>query len=154
MNPLVRRWSKRVVLVTLVIVLVGMVALETLRLVASRRGVSAAELPADSEILRRAVGANYTDAYSAVIGPEVMLDSVEFGGGREVSRTPHEVVWQGTAPGLRFLASYHIDPGPPRRFTLSTAVFYESTMGLIYFLPVQFVHRRGVPFMVSEMLRR
>ncbi len=153
MNPTVQRWLKRGMFAALVIVVVGVGALECLRFVAIRRGVSAVELPPASEIRRRAFGAHYTDAYSTVIRDDAMLDAVEFGAGREVARTPDEVVWQGNAPGLHFLASYHIDPGPPRRFTLSTAVFYESVIGRIYFLPVRFVHRRGVPFMVSHMLR-
>ncbi len=154
MNPRARRWIKRGILAALVIVVVGVGVLETLRLVAARRGVAAVEPPPTSEIRRLAVDAAYTDAYSGIIRADVALEAIAFGAGREVTRTSNEVVWQGTAPGLRFLASYHIDPGPPRRFTLSTAVFYESLIGRIYFLPVRFVHRRGVPFMVSHMLRR
>lgn len=60
---------------------------------------------------------------------------------------------EGGAPGLRFLVSYHLERGSPSHVTFSTAVFYESAVGRVYFFFVRPVHRRIVPFMVSQTIR-
>ena len=153
-SPAVRRWVRRGAVAASLLLIVSIGVLETLRFVAYRRGVSAVDLPVGSEIRQRAAAADYTDAYSALVEGELNLDGVTFGLGREVVRTSYEVVYEGGAPGLRYLASYHLEPGPPQRFTLSTVVFYESVIGPVYFFPVRFVHRRGVPFMLSRMLSK
>ena len=96
-----------------------------------------------------AVGADYTDAYRVPVADETTIETFSFGAGTEIERTANEVVWEGRAPGLRFLAAYHLDSDGPAILTLSTAVFYESWIGRAYFVPVGFVHRRIIPFGLS-----
>ncbi len=134
-----------------VVVLLGALVLEVLRFISERRGVSSVGLPVGSEVRRRATGADYTDAYSVQLGSALDLAEADFGMGQVVYRDSAETIWEGRAPGLRFLASSHVAPGFPGRFTLSTVVFYESVVGPVYFFPVRFFHRRGVPFMVSRL---
>lgn len=153
-GPAGRRWIKRLLVAAGVLLVAGIAALETARVVAHRRGVASVDLPQGSEIRRRSAGADYTDAYQVTLPADSDLDQAAFGQGTEVFRDRTEVVWEGRAPGLRFLASYRLEPGPPRRFTLSTAVFYESAIGAVYFFPTRYVHRRGVPYMVSRMAGR
>ena len=149
----VRRWARRGAILALLLSLVGFGSLEAVRFVAHRRGTSAVDLPAASEIRTRADGADYTDAYRAPLEDNVTLDALSFGGGPPVVRTDREALWEGRAPGLRFIVSYHLETDGPRFVTLSTAVFYESTVGRLYFFFVRPVHRRGVPFMVSRIGR-
>ena len=132
----------------------GFGTLEVLRRVAYHRGTASVELPAGSEIRAKAEGADYTDAYRTPLPEAASIESFEFGLGREIARTEQEVVWEGAAPGLRYLASFHLSTGSPPELTLSTVVFYESAIGRAYFFFVRPVHRRGVPFMLSRLGRR
>lgn len=146
-----RSWRRRGAILLALLIVAGIASLEALRVVAARRGVSEIELPPESVIAARADGANYIDAYRAPTHPDATLDAATFTMGREVARTESEIVWEGGAPGLRFLASYYLEEDAPRHFTLSTVVFYESWLGHVYFFFVKPVHRRLVPFMVSTM---
>ncbi len=134
-----------------VLAVVGLVTLEALSWTAKRRGIESVTLPPGSEIARLSAQADYADAYRcAVPGNAVTVDQLIPPGENEVTRTQNEVVQQGTAPGLRYLASYVVEgDGTTRQVTLSTAVFYESPLGRIYFTPVKHVHRRAVPFALS-----
>ena len=151
-----KTWVRRLVVAGALLGLVGLVALEGMRYSASRRGVETVALPLGSEVARLAASADYTDAYRVALArPEATAEDVlglRFDQGGEIVRTENEIVYEGTAPGLRFLASYFFEPGPTGGFvTLSTAVFYKSALGRLYFTPVGFGHRRLVPFAVSRI---
>ena len=135
--------------------ILGFVVLESMRAVGFRRGVETVALPVGSRIEALSSDPDYWDSYRVPVAPPVALDSIErfvFQGGTEVARTPNELVFEGRAPGLRFLISYYLtDPGPAQTLTVSTLVEYESWLGALYFAPVEQVHKRGVPFIVSRV---
>ena len=135
--------------------MLGFVVLESMRIVGHRRGVESVAMPVGSRIEALSSDPDYWDSYRAPVAPAVTLDSIErfvFQRGTEVARTPNEVVFEGRAPGLRFLISYYLtDPGPAQTLTVSTLVEYESWLGALYFTPVKQVHMRGVPFIVSRV---
>ena len=146
-----KTWLRRLLILGFVLTAVVLVLLEALRWTAAERGVVEVPLPAGSEIAARSKGADYADAYRAPLGrPGVTgaaIGAVGFRQGREIARTANEVVFEGSAPGLRFLASYFLERGPTAgHVTLSTSVFYHSVLGRIYFTPVRIGHRRLVPF--------
>lgn len=58
------------------LLLLGFGFLEALRLIAQRQGVSTVDLPAGSEILKRAAEADYVDAYKVAVDTGVMPDSL------------------------------------------------------------------------------
>ena len=150
-------WLKRLAILGTILVVLGFGVLETIRFVAKRRGVESVQLPPGSEILTLSVGADYTDAYRCPLHrPGLTLDHVlppQAEG--EIARTQNEVVYEGEAPGLRYLASYFLDPAEDAKcVTLSTVVFYKSPLGLLYFTPVKQVHRRLVPFAVSHWAKQ
>ena len=151
-----RFWLKRIAIAGVALVLVGVVALEALRWTSKRRGVESVPLPPSSEIAALSGEADYTDAYRcAVAGGALNADQLIPPGENEVARTQNEVVQEGTAPGLRFLTSYVLEQRGATQFvTLSTAVFCDSPLGLIYFTPVRYVHRRAVPFALSLWSKR
>lgn len=148
-----RRWLKRGLVAAVIVLLLGFGALETVRFVAFHRGASEVELPVGSEIRNLAEGADYTDAYQTPVAPVSKIEDFVFGMGQVVFQSENEIVWEAEAPGLRFFASYHLSEDTPPNITLSTVVFYESLVGHVYFFFVRPVHRRGVPFMVSEIGR-
>ncbi len=119
--------------------------------------VGAVALPPGSEIERRSSGADYVDAYRASVAGPIPLEVIErlsFQRGTEVAASSNEVVFESTAPGLHSLVSYYLtDPDQSQTVTVGTAVFYESFLGWLYFTPVKQVHKRGLPFAVSKMLR-
>ncbi len=150
------RWLKRIVIVAVILLLLGFGFLEALRWFAQRQGVSEVDLPAGSEIEKLAVAADYVDAYKVAVETEAIPESLmvaSFGKARQVAKTGREVVTEGSAPGLRFLVSYHSHLGSPPQVTFSTAVFYESIVGRVYFFFVRPVHRRIVPFMVCQTIK-
>lgn len=153
----VRKWIRRFTVALGTVGALLILALLVMRMVAARWGVQEVVLPAGSEIEARAGGADYTDAYSYPLEREYTIEQIEslaFQKGREVARTVSERVYEGGAPGLRFLVSYHLKGAPPSQVvTLSTVVFYESWVGSLYFTPVKLVHRQGVPFMTAQMIR-
>lgn len=158
-----KTWFKRFALVAAALLVLAFLALEILRVVGTRSGVESVVLPAGSEIAARSDSSDYSDAYRILIPKSVSLQdwiahiSQGRGEGLEVSevvRAQNEVVYEGRAPGLRFLLSYFLSPGPSStHLTISTSVFYESLLGAIYFTPVKQVHRRGLPFVLSRQIR-
>ncbi len=154
---LCRNWARVLGVTLLALPAIGFVVLEVLRLIGFHRGVESVSLPEGSEIGARAREADYVDAYRAPIPVPVSLDLIEqfaFQRGLEVASTRNELVFAGGAPGLRFLVSYYLtEPGPDQTVTVSTAVFYESALGALYFAPVQQIHKRGVPFIISHVVK-
>ncbi len=154
-----RQWMRPLLLGAVALVMLGAVGLKGLRRVGTGRGVAAVSLPALSEIASRASEAEYADAYRAPLSRLPSLASVErlaFQRGRKVVSTPTEVVYEGGAPGLRFLVSYYVtgaNGGEPG-VVVSTVVFYESWIGALYFASVKQVHKHGLPFIVSQMAGR
>ena len=151
-----KRWLRRLVLASIVLTATILGILEALRWTATRQGVVSVPLPEGSEIAKRALESDYADAYRIPLDrPDISGDtiaSLTFQPGREIARTDNEVVFAGGAPGLRFLASYVLEPDEDAvQLTMSTAVFYESALGRLYFLPVGIGHRRLVPFALSRM---
>ena len=151
-----RKWLRRLSLALLALIVIGFVGLESLRWIGHRRGIELVPLPANSEIRARSVGADYVDAYRAPLRDSVSIDVIDrlaFQRGDEVAADENELVFTAGAPGLRFLVSYYlVAEEPDRSVTVSTAVFYESFLGRLYFTPVKQVHRRGLPFIVSAMV--
>jgi hypothetical protein len=152
-----RGWVRVFPLLVLAGLVLGFAGLESLRFLAWRGGVESVALPPGSEIERLSSSADYVDAYRAPVAGPIPLEVIErlaFQRGTEVAASPNEVVFESTAPGLRFLVSYYLtDPDQSQTVTVGTAVFYESFLGWLYFTPVKQVHKRGVPFAVSRMLR-
>ena len=156
-----KSWLKRGVVLVGGLGLLAVLFLEGLRFSATRQGVSAVAIPSGSKIAELAATADYTDAYriqvkeSGLRGTDVR--SLAFQQGREVARTDNEIVFEGRAPGLRFLAAYLLEPvqdgSQQSQLTMSTAVFYESGWGRLYFLPVGVGHRRLVPFALSRIVQ-
>jgi len=151
-----RRWVRLLAVLGLVGLGLGFAVLESLRFAGSRRGVESVGLPQGSAIAMLSSGADYMDAYRSPLASHVSIETIDrfaFQRGEVVAASPNEVVFQSQAPGLRFLVSYHLtDIEDHQSVTVSTAVFYESLLGLIYFTPVKQVHKRGVPFVVSQMV--
>lgn len=149
------RWLKYTLGIIAVLFILGVCALEILHSIAENQGVTAVSLPSGSEIEKLASKADYVDAYKVMVKKAAVPDTlhvVSFGEVREVAKTGQEIVVEGSAPGLRFLVSYHSVPGNPPHATFSTAVFYKSIIGRIYFFFVKPIHRRMVPFMVSQTI--
>ena len=155
--PFRRKWVRMIGVTLLALLTIGFVTMEVLRLIGSHRGVKSVSLPAGSEVEARSHDADYVDAYSSPTRAPVslgLIDRFAFQRGSEVISTPNEVVFESGAPGLRFLVSYYLtEPGPDQTVTVSTAVFYESALGALYFAPVKQVHKRGVPFIVSQLVK-
>ena len=150
-------WIRRVAVAAAVLLLFGFLALETLRFLGTRAGVETVALPDGSEIQSRSFGNDYADAYRIPL-PVRYVSLRELSGAsesdREVFRGENEVIFEGGAPGLRYLLSYHVSPGEESsHLTVSTVVFYETFVGPIYFTPVQLGHRRILPFFVSRLAR-
>lgn len=126
-------WLKRLAVAGAILVVVAFLVLEALRLAGMRAGVDSVALPVGSEIASRAGGNDYADAYRVPIpAPPLSLKDVALpsSGGQEIFRGPNEVIHEGRAPGLRYLLSYLLSPGPTAtQLTVSTAVFYESPLG-------------------------
>lgn len=150
------KWLKRLVVAGFVLALIGLGVLEVLRYQAERRGVVPVRLPSGTTMADLSRGADYTDAYRVPlrrpgVTPEAVLAAAQ-PLGRQVARVGHEAVYEGGAPGLRFVAGYLYEPGPDGgHLVLSTAVFYKSMLGRLYFMPVGVAHRRLVPFALSRM---
>ena len=160
-----RTWLKRGGIVVAVLLLLGLLALETVRFIGTRAGVVEVALPHGSEIEALSRDSDYFDAYRVTVaeGPvsltEVMEHLIGAPGpgveGVDAGRADNEVVVPGRAPGLRFFVSYHVES---RRgstdLTMSTVVVYDSWLGAVYFTPVKQVHRRLLPFLFSRLARR
>ena len=151
-----KTWFKRLVAALVVSAFLGFGALEVIRFVALRAGVRAVQLPAGSQIRSLAAGADYVDAYEAPLDCSGLTIDEVLPEARpsEAARTFNEVVYRGTAPGLFYYASYLLEQSAAETVTLSTTVFYESVLGMVYFTPVKQVHRRAVPLAVSRLAKR
>ena len=106
-----RLWLKRLTVVAAVLGLLGLLALEIGRWLGRRAGVEEVGLPAGSEILARSSGGDYADAYRLVLRDFAASLETARGvssGDAAVFRDENEVIFEGRAPGLRFLLSYHL----------------------------------------------
>ena len=154
-----KTWLKRIAVAGTALLVLAFLALEILRVVGTRAGVESVALPAGSEIEARSDSSDYSDAYRAAIPRSVSFNDLiaylSQGGGKvEVIQDRNEVLYEGRAPGLRYTVSYLLSPGArTTHLTISTSVFYESALGVIYFTPVKQVHRRALPFFVSREVR-
>ena len=104
-----RRCVRALCATVLAFLVVGFGTLETLRLVASRRGVQSVALPRGSEVEARSGSADYVDAYRAPLPTPVPLESIEcfvFQGGRRVAATPNRATPPpfGTTNTVMYLA--------------------------------------------------
>ena len=155
MNP----WVKRIVAtgVALGALFVGLLLM--LSGIGHSRGVRAVVPQAPSLIASRIAGADYVDAYRITVAPRRFrnLDDViaaAFQKGRQVDRNETEVVYEDSAPGLVFYVAYQLaSEGDQTALTMTTVVRYTSSAGRAYFAVVRPVHQRGMPFMVSRMVR-
>ena len=157
MRPAARRWIKRLTVLAVALALLVLLGLEAMRFVAARHGVETVPLPEGSEIEARSAEADYADAYrSPLPDPEVSLESLAHRASPArllVAEAADEVVYEGRAPGLRYLVSLVLDRrGETVYLTLSTAVFYESPLGLAYFTTVKVGHRRLVPYALYRLV--
>ena len=153
---LLKIWLKRLAVAGTALLVLAFLALEVLRVVGTRAGVESVALPAGSEIEALSDSSDYSDAYRAPIPRSASLNDViaYLGGKVEVVQGRNEVLYEGRAPGLRYTVSYLVSPGATSsHLTISTSVFYESALGVIYFTPVKQVHRRGFPFFLSRVVR-
>ena len=149
-----RLWLRRLTVVALAAAAALWIGLELGRWRAVRRGVEAVAPPRPSLLAERASGADYVDAYRVAVAASVDLEAVESAapfGGELMARSDEEILYAGSAPGLRFLLSLHLDREGGSRLTLGTAVFYDSWVGRLYFVPVGVGHRRLVPIALERL---
>jgi len=73
--------------------------------------------------------------------------------GQEISRTSRAVVYEDHAPGLRFLVEYRMD-STSDQLHFSTAVYYESIVGRVYFFFVKPIHYLVAPLVPRITVRR
>ena len=153
------RWIKRIVATGLALGALFVGLLLTSSGIGHSRGVRTVVPKTPSLITSRIAGADYVDAYRITVAPGRFrnLDDVvaaAFQKGRQVDRNATEVVYADRAPGLVFYVAYQLDSdGGQSTLTMTTVVRYTSSAGRPYFTVVKPVHRRGVPFMVSRMVR-
>ncbi len=153
------RWIKRIVAIGLALGTLFVALLLMLSGIGHSRGVRAVVPQAPSLISRRIAGADYVDAYRIAEAPGRFrnLDdvvAVAFQEGRQVDRNTTEVVYEDRAPGLIFYVAYQLtSEGGQSILTMTTVVRYTSSAGRAYFAVVRPVHQRGMPFMVSRMVR-
>ena len=147
----------RTVITLFVVVLVfGFLGLFVLAGIAQTHGV--VEVPAAENFASVDIAsADYADAWRAELHHRTYRDIEQvaqraFRKGKEIFRSEAEVVYQGTAPGLTWQASYQFDRSTsPNTIMVTTTVRYRNNLGRAYWLLVKPGHRMLTPFRVDQM---
>lgn len=124
--------------------------------ISGARGVTALN-PTESPLLEEVgVRADYEETYGVVVSAQEFrtieaLISRAYRLGREVGRTPVDVAYTDSAPGLRVAVAYNLRRGVSRHVvTMTTRVQYENWLGRAYFSLVRPIQQRVVPFLMSR----
>lgn len=155
--PGMLRKARFLALGVLVVLLVGFIGI---RWIAASRGVVETAIPRTSLIHDHLDPTpDYVDSYRCPVPPGTIADIADierlaFQKGTLTGESGTELVYRAGAPGLVFHISYLLDrPIEPTSIQVSTVVHYESRWGAIYFAFVRPIHKAGVPFIVSQMVR-
>ncbi|WP_420318934.1 hypothetical protein [Ekhidna sp.] len=148
---MINRKLKWFTLIAFIILFLGYILLKILFQIGINNGVKVVDLPSQSKISQLIENADYVDAYE--IGLNEPIDQNKINAfaaslGDEYFKNENEMIVKGTAPGLTFFASFY--KNSENRLTLSTVVFYENLMGMIYFTPVKIVHKNGLPYFLYK----
>jgi hypothetical protein len=152
----------KVVVVTLVVIAItALIGLIIMAGVAGTHGVERVDIPANSYLADSVSSADYADAYRIpmefVAYREIhqVIQNAAFKGDDEVHRSETEVVYEGTAPGLRYHVAYILNREQVTpTLAMVTTVRILNREGRYFWTLVRPIHRCLAPYMLDRLASR